>query len=791
MDKNQIRPLKKEEEFDVKKILTKFLVQWKLYVISFIVFIALAFLFILYATPMYKVHAQVLVEDNSSKGSSSSSSSSFAQTNMLEDFSGMFDLQNNVYNEMSILKTNDLLQKTISKLHLNIAYYKKHNIRTVELFNKNPYTVGFIPISDSISLTEFEVNFPDSGKSSGFTISNSDNTFKITANFDDTINSPVGKFCLARSGMPFTDKTYSFTVNSIDAVIADIQKNLLISIPDDQTTVIQLDYNTNVPRKGEIIEGQLINEYMDRNLREKNEISDSTIAFINSRIGLVSGDLSGIETDIEHFKQQNNLADIEAQSQQLVQNTSTYYQKLNEAEVQLTVIQSMLDYLMDDKNNNRPVPALLTADPTFLQLMQQYNALVLQRERLSLTVKENNPIASNLNTQIKNVRGDLIKSLQSQQKAMSISKDKLAQQNKQMAGAIQNVPVQERQYVDLSREKDVKQALYLYLLQKKEETAITRASNLPNASIIQQPKSEYLPYFPSNILIGSAAFLLAFILPTGFIILKQLFSNRIISRDDITNETNIPIIAEVGHYDGEGILNMKVGGRTPVAEQFRVFRTNMDFLTKQNNNPVILITSTISGEGKSFISSSLASVYAYSGKKVLLMEMDLRKPKLSAMLGLPNESGFTSYIINNKPITEYIKPLKQVPNVFFLNSGLVPPNPAELLMSDKMETFFSDLKNEFDIIIMDTAPIGVVTDAQLLSKYSDANLYVMRQGYSFKNSVEFINEVTETDRMSNLYIVVNDVKKGNSYRYGYSYGYGYGYGYVDDGKKRKLFKSRK
>ena len=463
MDNNiHVRPVKKDEEqFDIKKVLNRFLVQWPLYVISFVVIVVLAILFARYSTPLYKVHAQVLVEDNDgSGGGGGGSSSSFAQGNMLEDFSGMFDLQSNVYNEMAILKTRDLLEKAIKYLHLNITYFNRGSIRDVEMYNKSPFRVNYMPLSDSILLTQFNLALPDNGKSSKYTLTAADNdTFKVTANFGDTINSPVGRIELERTSFPFIDNDYSFTINSVSAVIANIQSNMTIAIPDDQTTVIQIDYNTSVPVKGEAVIRQVIAEYMQRNLTEKNEISDSTIAFINSRIGLVSGDLSGIETDIEHFKQKNNLADIEAQSQLLVQNNSVYYQKLNEAQVQMDVVKTMLDYLMDEKNTNRPVPALLTADPTFLQLMQQYNALVLQRERLALTVKENNPIAVNLTTQIKNVRGDLIKSLVSQQKAMQISKDQIAHENNQMAGAIQNVPAQERQYVDLSRERDVKQAL--------------------------------------------------------------------------------------------------------------------------------------------------------------------------------------------------------------------------------------------------------------------------------------------------------------------------------------------
>lgn len=774
---------KNDEEFDIKKIFSSFLFYWKLYLLSIGVLLLLSFLFIRYSTPLYKVHAQVLVQDDQDKGASS-----FMQSGMSPDFSGLFSMQSNVKNELAILQTRDLLKKVVLKMHLNVAYYRKGDIRDVELYTRSPFKIDFFPVSDSILLFQFELNFPDSGKSSGFTISGVNNSFKTKGNFGDILNSPAGKFRVTRSGQPFQTDAYLCSFNSVAAVLADITKNLIISIPDEETTVIQLDYNTGTPKKGEALVGKLIEEYINRNLSEKNQISDSTIAFINSRIDLVSGDLSGIETDIQHFKQTNNIANLDEQSKALIANSGTYYDKLNEVEVQLSVVKTMLDFIKDDKNNNRPVPSLLTADPAFLQLLQQYNGLILQKDRLLLSVNENNPITANLRLQISNLHADLIKSLQNQQKTFEISRSRILAEKKQMGGLVKDVPAQERQYVDLSREQDVKQALYLYLLQKKEETSITKASNLPNATIIEQPAADYLPYFPNKILIGSAGLLLALILPTAFIILKKIFNNKILNREDITSNTKAPILAEIGHNEKEGLLSMSTESRSVIAEQFRVFRTNMDFLTGQKRSPKILITSSITGEGKSFIASNLALVYAYSGKKVLLMEMDLRKPKLSSMLGVSNDTGFSTYIISERPVNEYIRALANVPNVFLLSSGPIPPNPAELLMSEKMPELFAQLEKEFDIIIMDTAPIGLVTDAQLLAKHSDANLYVVRQNYSFKSSIEVANDLLDNERLSNLYIVVNDVKKGSAYRYGYGYGYGYGgygYGYVEAEKKSK------
>lgn len=769
-----------EEEFDFKKTISSFLAYWKLYLVSVFVLIFLGLMFIRYSTPLYQVNAQVLVQDDQN-----SSSSSFFNSDMLADFGGMFNMQNNVYNELAILQTKDLLEKVVKDMSLNITCYIKGDIRDVEQYRKSPFHAYYLPGSDTIPSLSFQLAFPNSGKEDNFTVTTDDTSF--TAKFFDTLSIAQGKLVFVRTGLPFQNTTYLLTLKSIDAVIADIKENLTIELTNKDNTVINLSYNTNVPKKGEELLKNLVDAYINRNLLEKNQMSDSTIKFINSRIAIVSKELGGIEGDIQLFKQQNKIADLTEQSKMLISNTSDYNTKLNEAEVQLDVVKTMLDYVKEDANSSRPVPYLLTTNPGFLALAQQYNALLVQKTQMLLSAKEENPVVQNIDLQINSLRADMLKNLQNQKKALEISRDKILAENSLIGNMVHEVPAQERVYVDMSRERDVKQALYLYLLQKKEETAITKASNIPNAAIIERPRTNVLPYFPNKLLILSASFLLALILPTVGIIVKRLMNTRILTRDDITEITNAPILAEIGHSEKQGLLSMQSEGRSVIAEHFRVFRTNMDFLTGQNKTAHILITSSMTGEGKSFIASNLGMLYAYSGKRVLLMELDLRKPKLSSMLGLNNNTGFSNYAISNRPHYEFIKPVPENDNLFLMSSGPIPPNPAELLLSEKMAVLFSQLDKEFDIIIIDSPPIGAVTDAQILSKYADINLYVVRQHYSFKHNLEIVNDLMEYKRIPHLYLVVNDVKKGTSYRYGYGYGgYGYGYGYSDQQKKPRI-----
>ena len=773
--------VKQEKDFDIQKLAYKFISYWKYYLLCLVLFFILGAVFIRYSNPLYKINAKLLIQDQQS----SSNSSSFLQSSTLPDFNGLFDVQSNLYNEVSILQTRDLIDQVIDKMDLSKTYSNEGSIRDVEIYKRSPFHASFTPNSDTITEMQIHLDFVDGNKSDDFTLTLGDIRRKCKLN--EIITLPQGKVVLTRTEAAFQDKPYLLDIKSPDAVLLAIKNNLIVALDDKETSIINMSYNTNLPHKGEDFLQTLIDTYLHRNLNEKNQMNDSTITFINDRIGIVSGELGGIEKDIEQFKQSNKIVDLDEQSKALVATGADYYQKLNEADVQLDIVKTMLSFVQTEKNGNRPVPALITSDPSFLVLLQQYNTLLAQKSRLLVSVKENNPLIQNLNTQLSGLRSDIERSLVNLQKSIEIGRQQLVQQNSKINNLVYNAPAQEREYIDYTREKDVKQALYLYLLEKKEETSISKASSLSNASVIEKPKSDYLPYFPNKILIFAVCGLLGLIIPTLFILLKDIFSNRITSRDDITNSTNVTILAEIGHNENTTLISVEKEGRTSIAEQFRVLRTNLDFVAGGKKCPIILNTSSTTGEGKSFISANLAQMYAYTGKKVLLMELDLRKPMLSTTFGIPNVSGFSNFAISqDKPISEFIHPIPNINNLFILQSGPVPPNPAELILSKFNPEIFETLRQSFDIIIMDTPPFGVVTDTQLLFNYSDINLFVLRQGVSYKIGLDALNELKDVRELPNLYLIVNDVKKGGRYQYGYGRYYGYGYGYQEKSKKKKL-----
>ncbi len=531
------------------------------------------------------------------------------------------------------------------------------------------------------------------------------------------------------------------------------------------------------------------------NEEDKNKISDSTISFIDERLAVVSGELSGVEKNIEQFKVKNQLStNIPEQASLALNNASDVQKQLTEQDVQISIIQSLEDHLKG--NDPRIVPnAAVIQDPTYISTVQQYNMLVLERDRQLETTKPDNPIVQNLNSQIEAVKTNLIISLNNIQREMQISKNELAAKNDQFMRQMKTVPSKERTFLDISRQQDVKQQLYLYLLQKREETAISKSGTLANSRLIEPGKSDALPFTPKKSLLYLVALCAGVLLPSGVIYLKNLLNNTVSASDDIGKETKAPILGEIGHNATGKTLVAQQNSRTALAEQFRALRTNLQFLLKGREHQVVMITSGTSGEGKSFLTINLGSALAISNKTVVLVELDLRKPKLSKELGMPLEKGFTDYLVSKLKKEELIKPVPNHPNLFLVSAGTIPPNPAELLLEPQLEELFAWLRTRFDYIIVDTPPLGIVIDSVLIGKYANASVYVVRQGYTLKAQLKMVSNLKQNEKIPNLSILVNDVKINRYYGYKYGYSYGYGYGnnsdYYVDGKKKKFNLFRK
>ncbi|MBS0028845.1 GumC family protein [Chitinophaga sp. 22321] len=754
-----------DKAFDLRKLLDKVLSHWYWFFLCIVAGIALSWLYLRYATPDYKVNAKILIQDDQKGGDS-------PEKDVLQQLQ-IFNSKSNVDNEMEIIKSRSLMERTVKDLQLNVSYWLEGRLKTAEQFRKLPFAVQWSNLIDSLPDAEYVVRPV------------SDNKVHISAegvvdkdiSWNDTLHLPEGIMKVVRqSNNPLIKENYIVRVVSVDKAVTVYRNKLAVNIPNKQVSTIDLTMTSTIPEKGEIILNELINAYMQLSVDAKNRIADSTIAFVDNRLALVSRELSGVEKDIQTFKQNNQLADLGEQAKLLIASTGDFSRQLTEQQVKLSVVESLEKYINDEANNKRIVPSsLVLEDPNFVSIIGKYNGLELERERLLMSNTASNPVVRNIDEQLVSLRGDLKSNLTSFKTGIQTSIAQLQQRSGAIDKKIQQVPAKERVFLDYSRQQAVKQELYLFLLKKREESAISKSSNLAGARIIDLAKSEAFPYMPKRALIYLLGMILGVILPSVGLYLRDVLSRRVVNKLDITENTPAPILAEVGHTDAKAAVIISKDSVTPVAEQFRALRTNLQFVLREPKEKVILLTSSMSGEGKTFIATNLAAVLSLSGKKVLLMEMDLRKPKVSEKLGLDNRTGFSTWAIGKTPLNELVRPSGINDNCWLISSGPIPPNPAELLLTESTKELFTHLRAHFDYIVIDAPPVGLVTDAQLLGTFADATLYLVRQGYTFKQQLQISKELFIFHKMPKMNLIVNDVKAGQGYGYSYSYGYGYGY----------------
>jgi len=770
-------PQKRDDDdtINVKKIFSKFSDKWHWFILSVLICVSLAYLYAHLAPPLYQINAQLLVKDEEKGGG-------LGKSGALMDLGGLLGSSNSVDNEVGILKTHFLMEQVARQLELNVIYSRRANFMTREL-DKAPFKLEIVKGVDTIKNTEVKIEKLANGK---FSVESKNLATEVNWNQTFEIKG-VGVVKLAPvAGVIMQEGEYYVSLTSIRKRVTELLKQVSVLVSSKQATIIDISMNYPLEAKGERILNTLIQKYTEANLNDKNAIADSTYKFITERISVISGELGDVENKVESFKQNNKLSDMSAQGKLLVQTSGEFSNELAKAETQVSILNDLEAYLKDESKNKRVFPtSLLPQDMVFSDLMAQYNMLLIDRDRQLLSVKEGSPFIQNIDTQIAGLRSGILSNIQSTKNSYVLTRDKLRRQLGQAENQISGVPQIEKNYLKLARNQQIKQELYIFLMQKAEETAISKTGNISVAKLIDPPTADEIPVSPKKNIVYLIGIVLGLILPIIIILGRSFFSSAINTKEDIKNETSVPVIGEIGHNISADNLIVANQGRSAVAEQFRALRTNLSFYLKNEDQKVILLTSSMSGEGKSFTAINLGNILAISGKKVLLMELDLRKPGLSAKLNVINNTGFSNYTIDPKlSVSDIVKPLAINPNMYIITSGPLPPNPAETLMSDKTAGLIDQLKINFDYIIMDAPPVGIITDAQLLSKYADMALYIVRQKVTQKHQLKIVDDLYSNGKMDNLAIVVNDIDDK-------TYGYGYGYGNYGEVKEvnslRRLF----
>jgi capsular exopolysaccharide synthesis family protein len=530
-------------------------------------------------------------------------------------------------------------------------------------------------------------------------------------------------------------------------------------------SVVDLTLNETIPAKGEVIVKQLIDNYLKASIADKNRIADSTLSFIDETLITVSQELTDIEKQIENYRQVNRLTDVEENVRLLLQDAGQYNREEQNQVTRLEIVASLLKYL--NENPDHIVPSsLYLNDPQFTSLAQKYNEIQLLKEKTLVAATEKHPLVKTLQVELSSLRADLMTIIASQKRELEVNINSLNRYNATYSSQIDQIPYRQRIFLDYSRQHQIKQELYLFLLKKRVETSISKSSTIPNARIIDAPKSDASPVTPNRQLVLLISGFIGLGVPLATLHLKDVLNGRITGKSEVLLHCNIPVLAEIGHESVKSLLHDNI-----ITEQFRVLRTNIQFLSLAEKSRTILLTSAVGGEGKSFTATHLSHSFALTGKKVILLELDLRKPRLAANMKLSN-GGFTNWIISDEPLSHYIQTSETEKPFAVLTSGPSPPNPAEMLSFPKVQEMMIWLKENYDIIIMDTPPISLVTDARLLSGYADLSLFIVRQRFTHKHQLGYIQEMSDNKQLPGLHLVINDVKALP----------GYGYGYYDQSK---------
>jgi len=774
-NKNQGQDFFEEEEqnFDLNDYIRRYLRYWYFFPIFLALTVTGAYFYLKITQPIYSTKTTLLIKDEK-KGLGG------AQGDILSELSTQFGGNKIVENELEIIKSQNLMEQVIKELSLDVTYTGKEDLRTINLYKATPITITPEVITVFGMKEAMAIHMVDSIH---YRINNEAKVFKV----GERLNNPWGAFVVNRGfKSTFTDIEVHFT--DIKNLAEGMLANLTVQQPNVKSTVLELTYeDVNVQRSKDVL-NKLLDVYVQSSLNDKNSEASNTLKFIENRLGLITGELGDVEKDVESYKTDKGITDISAESQLFLENIKENDSKLNEVNTKISILESVDNYIQNAGEGAVAPATYMIDDPVLVSLLNKFNDLELQRERYARTTTANNPLLETINTQLDGTRQAIKENVQNLKRGMSVTRKNLEGINTRFSAGLRSIPKKEREFVGIKRQQSIKEELYLYLLQKREETALAYASTVTDSRLIDAPISTFNPIKPKRSLIWLGSLAAGVVIPLLLINLIFLLNNKVQSREQIEKTTRASVLGEIGlmkskkgQEPSEAIIKMT--SRSAVAEQFRALRTNLQYLG-DGSCRTIMFTSSIGSEGKSFISVNLAASLAYSDKRVILLGLDLRKPSLHERLEIPNKKGVSNYLVGQKNLKELIQSTSIHPKFDVITSGPLPPNPSELISNGRLPELIAELRQEYDYVLIDSPPFGLVTDAALIADYVDATLYVVRFNYTLRDHLTRIADLQRTKRFANLSVIYNGVNYGSGYGYGYGYG-GYGYGYYTEDNKNK------
>lgn len=768
-----------EESMDLKKLLFRFLRNWYWLLLGLAAGFTVAYLQLRYSTTIYNVTSTVFISGKEKGG--------FSQEKLIAELDGSAGMsRSDVANELQILRSSNLMRSVVDSLHLNVQYFVEGRIKDSEIYGDLPLELNILdssllPLNIDIRLLVLDQR-----------------NYTIINNAQDSLSGSFGRTTEV-DGLPLTiynrgglraGSIYRIQLRTPDDLARRYAGKLRLR-QEEQSDVIRLSMEDPVPQKAHDIMRTLISVYNQRTLKEKTEAGQNTLRFIDERLRFITDELYDVELQVEGLKERNDMAvDLSSRASTFLSQISVLDQAKNELELEELLLLKIKAYVEAEDYRILPVGTDILGG-TIAGLVQQYNQVLFERENLLEAATAENPAVSTYDEQLQYIEDNILLAIQTKKESLEARLAAIERQLAPLEQQIARVPSSERQLLQIMRQQQIKEQLFLFLLQKREETALSIAAQTADASMLDQPVNTgaVSPNVQRTYMLFC---LLGLALPGGILFLLHYLDNKVRSREDLEEITSIPFLGAIVQSNKPRSIVVQQGSRSSIAELFRLLRTNLSYNAAGEEGRVILVTSSVSGEGKTFVSINLGASLALSGKKVLLLGLDLRKPKLSQYLtGTKASRGITNLLVGETDDSAALtQPVAGYENLFFIGCGPLPPNPAELLMTTRMQEILDHFRSDYDHIIIDLPPVGLVTDALLLEEEADQTIAVTRFGFTIKPHIKMLDELYQKRKLPKMGIVLNSVKASRSYGYGgaYGYGYGYGYGYYSDDKKKAWWK---
>ena len=766
---------------NVISTLSAYLRYWYVFLLFVIACVTAAYFRIRYTPPQYFVSSTILIKD-ASETSGLSANPALADMGVLQPAKAIED-------QIIILRSKSLMRKALNELSLNASFFIEGRVHDMEVYEKD------LPVRLVISELQPQaygkriVICP--GDNNWFQVSETTSEGKVlktTHKFGEQIRKPYGTFTVINaadtSGSPMKGELI-VVFHDVTKLASQYSNALGVTRIDKGANVLNVSMSGPVHKKSIDILNKLLEVYEAEAMGDKNRLASNTLSFIDERLRYLTTELTNVEKHVERYKVRNDLTDVSSEAELYLKSADEYSKQLAEFEIQIELLQSIENYLKKQGEQFELVPSSLNIqDPTLVALITKFNELQLERQRMLRTTRPDNPLIQNLNEQLNNLRMNIGENIQNIMRGLVITRERLVQSSAKFAHKKKKVPAMERELLEINRQQGVKEGLYLYLLQKREESALSLAANVANFRVIDPPTVVH-PIVPNRPLIYMAAILLGIIIPFAILYLKRLLNDKVMHMSDIKRLTEAPVLGEIARNKTGQFLVVSKDVTSPIVEMLRLIRANIHFSMLGRENKVILVTSSISGEGKTFFSVNLAASLVLTGKKVVLLGMDLRKPTALKSLDLSDGLGITNYLMSDRvSVPDIVRPSNILPNLFVVTSGPVLPSPTELMMGARMAELFDTLSASFDHIIVDSAPVGLVADAFALAPFIDSTIYMVRSNYTPKESIAILDKIYKEKKLNSPMIVFNDARLDK----GYKYGYGYAYGQRKTDKKNKRSK---